>query len=188
MLDYAGTEYIATRATNADGDANVGEALISVSNNVGFMALDSDDGLIVDGWNHLVFTFKITDESAPAALAGEAVANLNGVLTSRTGTLNNLGDTLNRSINIGSHPTAGTDLYRGLVYHPVIHYGVAPAAGGLSISLLRIGGNLQLTFEGVLQSSPNLNQWMDVPNAVSPYSIPLPASGSLFFKPRPATP
>jgi hypothetical protein len=189
VLDYAGTEYIATRESNADGDDHPGEVIISISNSATFMVLDTDDGLDLTGWNHLVFSFKVTDESNPAAILGEATANLNGTITTRSGTLSNYGDPLNRTLSIGSHPTAGSDLYRGLIYHPQVYLGVPPVTGGdTAISLVRTDAGLEITFQGVLQSSANLQQWADVPNAVSPYVIALPTSGSLFFRARPVAP
>lgn len=189
VLDYAGTEYIATRESNADGDDHPGEVIISISNSATFMVLDTDDGLDMAGWNHLVFTFKVTDETNPASIIGEATANLNGTITTRTGTLSNYGDTLNRTISIGSHPTAGTDLYRGLVYNPQVYLGVPPVTvGETAISLTRTEAGLQITFQGVLQSSANLQQWTDVADATSPYVIPLPTAGSLFFRARPVAP
>ncbi len=189
IMDYAGTEYIATRESNADGDENAGEVIISVGNSVTFMVLDKDEGLNVTGWNHLVLSFKVTDESNPAAILGEGIASLNGIITTRAATLSSYGDTLNRSLNIGSHPIPGTELYRGLVYNPLVYLGVPPAAGGnTAISLARTANGLVITFEGVLQSSANLQQWADVLNATSPHTIPLPVSGSLFFRARPVTP
>jgi hypothetical protein len=189
VMDYAGTEYIATRDSNADGDDHPGEVIISVSNNSSFMVLDTDDGLNLTDWNHLVFTFQVTDETNPAAVLGEATANLNGTITTRSGTLTNFGDTLNRTLNIGSHPLAGVDLYHGLIYNPMVYLGVPPVAGGdAAISFVRSGNSLEITYTGVLQSSENLQTWADVVNATSPHTVPLPASGRLFFRARPVTP
>lgn len=189
ILDYAGTEYIGTKETNSDGDDNAGEVIISVSNSATFMVLDKDDGLDPAGWNHLVFSFKVTDETNPLSLGGEATANLNGTITTRSGNLSNYGDTLNRTLNVGSHPTAGVDLYRGLVYNPTVYLGVPPVAGGdTAISLTRSGNSLEITYSGVLQSSENLQTWADVQNATSPYTVALPSTGKLFFRARPASP
>lgn len=189
VIDYAGTEYIGTREADTDGDGNAGEVSISVSNNANFMVLDKDDGLDLTGWNHMVFTFQVTDETNPAAILGNATANLNGTITTISGTLSSFGDALNRKISIGSHPIAGVDLYSGLIYNPVVSYGVPTIAGGdASISLARSGNNLVITFTGLLQSSGNLQSWTDMPNAVSPLTVPLPSTGRLFFRARPVAP
>ena len=53
-----------------------------------------------------------------------------------------------------------------------------------SISIAVSGGNLVITYTGTLQSSLDLttNSWQTVAGASSPYSIPMPTSGRLFFR------
>jgi hypothetical protein len=61
---------------------------------------------------------------------------------------------------------------------------VAPPVSTDVISIAVSGGNLVLTYTGTLQSSTNLatNSWQTVAGATSPYIIPLPASGTLYFR------
>jgi len=57
-----------------------------------------------------------------------------------------------------------------------------PPTDALNIAVS--GGNLVITYSGTLQSSTNLSlgSWVTVAGAASPYTIPLPASGRLFFR------
>ncbi len=57
---------------------------------------------------------------------------------------------------------------------------VAPPAGGIEIR--RVGGNIEVTFDGVLQESTDLIDWADLTGQASPYTFPLPTSGARFFR------
>src|SRR5690606_24314300 len=107
VLDYAGTEYIAVSGSNSDADDNGCEVFVGLSNNRNFAVLDADDGYLPDGWNHLVWTFEVTDEFDPAAVVGNVVIDLNGIRTVVDGAvLTNQGDSLNRPLAIGRHPVS----------------------------------------------------------------------------------
>jgi hypothetical protein len=56
-----------------------------------------------------------------------------------------------------------------------------------SIAIARDGGNVVITYTGVLQSSATLGagSFTDVAGATSPYVLPLPTSGTLYFRARP---
>lgn len=56
-----------------------------------------------------------------------------------------------------------------------------PADG---ISIQRSGGNLIISFDGVLQQSTDFKDWQDVPGQTNPYVIPLPTSGQRFYRVR----
>jgi hypothetical protein len=53
-----------------------------------------------------------------------------------------------------------------------------------AITIAVSGGNLVITYTGTLQSSADmsLNSWVTVGGASSPYSIPMPTSGRLYFR------
>ncbi|MFN0127267.1 MAG: hypothetical protein ACKV19_11345, partial [Verrucomicrobiales bacterium] len=53
-----------------------------------------------------------------------------------------------------------------------------------TISIGVVGGNIIITYTGTLQSSPSMGTgtWQNVPGAVSPYSIPLPSTGSNYYR------
>lgn len=57
-----------------------------------------------------------------------------------------------------------------------------PPAGGIEIR--QVGGNIEVTFDGVLQESVTLQEgsWTDLPGQTSPYVFPVPASGVRFFR------
>lgn len=185
VLDYAGTEYIAVSGSNSDADDNEGEVFVGLSNNRNFAVLDADDGYLPDGWNHLVWTFEVTDEFDSAAVVGNVVIDLNGIRTVVDGAvLTNQGDSLNRPLAIGRHPVSGEN-FTGLVYHPVIHLGVPPVTSPPpAISISRENGSLVITFTGTLQSSTDLAAFTDVPGAVSPWTVPDSPDNRLFFRAR----
>jgi len=62
-----------------------------------------------------------------------------------------------------------------------------PFTGTASISIARDGASVIITYTGVLQSSATLGlgTFTDVAGATSPYSLPMPTSGTLFFRARP---
>lgn len=181
IIDYAGTEHISVR-NGAEGDPVAGEVVVNVGNALG-MTLDHTAGLDPLGWNHIVVSYEVLDELNPAGLTGTLKVTLNDVESVREGvTLSAYGDTFDRPVGIGSHPTGG-EKYTGLLYHPAIYYGVPDATtpgADPAISLSVQGANAVITFEGVLESSDDLTDFQPVPGAASPYTTPL--SGARYFR------
>ncbi|MGB0776249.1 MAG: PEP-CTERM sorting domain-containing protein [Akkermansiaceae bacterium] len=136
VIDYAGTEYIAIRNDGVDG-ARVG---IGISNSV-VLTLSTGDGLDANGWNHITYSFTVTDGSIPNAVLGDIRVDLNGTVTTLTGqTLDGFGDSLNRAISVGRHPAISTDHFRGQIYAPAVYLGVDPVPEPSSTALLGLGG------------------------------------------------
>ncbi len=177
IFDYAGTESI---SVNANGE------LVVTLNSAGgtTLRLTEGDGLSLEDWNHVVVTFAVTDETAQASVVGDLTVTLNENPVTVSGwALTTFGDSLNRRTSIGSHPLGGEN-YRGLVYNPTLSLGAGTVpTGPASITLTRSGNTVTLTYEGILQSSPDLRTaFTTVTGATSPYTITLPASGQLFFR------
>ncbi|MDB6071738.1 MAG: protease-associated domain protein, partial [Verrucomicrobiales bacterium] len=58
-------------------------------------------------------------------------------------------------------------------------------SSGTSISLSMVNGSVVIQFSGILQSSPTLSGFTDVPGATSPYTVPAGSPGRMFFRARP---
>jgi hypothetical protein len=126
LIDNAGTEYIAVVGSST-GTPTI---FMSTSDNIANrVTLGVADGLSITDWNHITFSFVVTDTTNAALTGGNYVITLNGVTTTYTGkTMSNFGDTLNRPMSIGAHPTAtaAADRYNGLIYNPSAFLGVVP--------------------------------------------------------------
>lgn len=179
IFDYAGTESIAIDLPSQRLRVTLNSSAQTT------LLLGEDEGLNLDDWNHVVVEFHVLDEWEQNRALGNLVVKLNDYETSAEFALTNYGDTLNRPTAIGRHPTAATEYYRGLIYSPSLYLGVAstPPTGNASINVSREGNSLIITFEGQLQSSPDLRTpFAPVPGATSPYTVPLPASGQMFYR------
>lgn len=93
------------------------------------------------------------------------------------------GEYSNRPVSIGRHPTNVSEHYLELIYNPTHCPGTKPGNDS-SISSSRTATGMQITFEGVLQTSLNLRVWNDVPGAISPHSVPFASSARGFFRAR----
>lgn len=135
VIDYAGTEYIAARNDGADPRVGIG-----ISNAVA-LVLRPAEGLNATGWNDISYSFAVTDGTDPNAVVGDISVNLNGTVTNLTGqTLTNFGDSLNRPISVGRHPTISTDHFRGQIYAPAVYLGVEPVPEPSSLLMTAVGG------------------------------------------------
>lgn len=183
ILDDTGTEFIGVRGADGDGDGKSREVAIRLSSVANTFYLDEDDGLLIDGWNHIIYSFAVTSGGNPAALIGDVTVVLNGVVRTFPG--KTLGSNasytgFNRPASIGRHPTNVSEHYLGLVHNPSMYLGTKDPL----ISVTRRATDLEIIFEGVLQSSSDLMQWDDVPGAVSPHPFPLAGNFKMFFRAR----
>jgi hypothetical protein len=127
VLDNAGTEYIAVVGSSTGTPTIFMSTSDNISNRV---TLGVSDGLSVLDWNHVTFSFVVTDTSNPTLTGGNYIITLNGITTTYIGkTMSNFGDTLNRPFSMGAHPTAAAataDRYSGLIYNPSAFLGAVP--------------------------------------------------------------
>ncbi|NWK54514.1 PEP-CTERM sorting domain-containing protein [Verrucomicrobiaceae bacterium N1E253] len=134
IIDYAGTEYIGARSNNG------GEVVIGISNTVP-MILTTTEGLNVTDWNQITYSFAVTNASDPAAILGDIRVDLNGTVTTLNGqTLTDFGDSLDRSIGVGRHPSFSSDHFRGQIYAPAVYLGVSEVPEPGTTALLGLGG------------------------------------------------
>jgi|GEM_PF-4234414 len=183
IMDDTGTDFIGVRGADGDLDGKSREVAIRLGTTANTFYLDEDDGLLMDDWNHITYSFIVTDGTNSAQPTGDVNVVLNGVTRTFPGkTMGSNSSYLgfNRPASIGRHPTStGGEHFLGLIYHPSQYLGTAREP---SISVSRSADNLEITFDGVLQSSPDLSEWSDVTGAVSPHSVPLAERG--FFRAR----
>ncbi|MES2708296.1 MAG: hypothetical protein V4726_17005 [Verrucomicrobiota bacterium] len=126
IIDYAGTEFIAVSGADTDNDGSFGALTVRMSSGTYDIILDADDGLLTEDWNHIIYRYEVVNGTDIASLNGTVTLTLNGRITRYTGRpLTSYGDTLNRSIGIGRHPTA-TEYYHGLLYNPTVSLGSLP--------------------------------------------------------------
>jgi hypothetical protein len=186
ILDDTGTEFIGVRGADGDGDGKFREMSIRLSSVANTFYLDEDDGLAPDSWNHITYSFTVT--SSVGSVIGDVAIVLNGVTTTfpgRTLGSNSTYVNFNRPASMGRHPTNVSEHYLGLVYNPSMYLGTVPIPGNdPTVSVSRTATGLELTFDGVLQSSPDLSEWTDVPGAVSPHSFPFAEAARIFFRAR----
>lgn len=135
LIDNAGTEYIAVVGSSTGTPTMFMSTSDNINNRV---TLGVPDGLLVNDWNHITFSFEVTDTTNPILTGGNYIITLNGTTRTFTGkTMSNFGDTLNRSMSIGAHPvgTAAADRYNGLIYNPQVFLGVVPEPSTALLSL-----------------------------------------------------
>ncbi|MDB6072232.1 MAG: hypothetical protein JWL81_3403, partial [Verrucomicrobiales bacterium] len=149
VIDYAGTEFIALNGLDSDNDGSFGQLVVRLSATNADILLDADNGLLPEDWNHVEYSFKVTDGTDLANLVGTVTITLNGHRFSYTGRVKtSFGDSLDRVTGIGRHPTFTSEYYRGLLYRPTAFLGVRNYDGPtLGIAASRVAGNATLTIQ-----------------------------------------
>jgi hypothetical protein len=117
IMDDTGTDFIGVRGADGDGDGKFREVAIRLGTTANTFYLDEDDGLLVEGWNHITYSFSVTNAANPTQPTGDVIVVLNDVVRtfpdktmgSNTAYLN-----FNRPASIGRHPTSvGGEFYLG---------------------------------------------------------------------------
>ncbi|XAM00918.1 PEP-CTERM sorting domain-containing protein [Phycisphaeraceae bacterium D3-23] len=131
LIDYAGTEGI-------QFNPNFGIDF-KLSDSAGAL-LTSSAGPLNDGqWHHVVATFTVTNGADLTNVIGDITLDVDGTVDTATGVfVSDFGDSLNRPIGFGGHPSGfAGDIYIGQLNDPTVSLGV-PEPG--SLALLGLGG------------------------------------------------
>lgn len=123
IIDYAGTEKLIRRVSDSGPTMETDNATFSL---IG--AADSNQ------WHYVAVVFTPTNTLSGDTISGKYTFYLdtNVPLATVLGvTLNSFGDSLNRTIGVGTHPVPSftTDFFHGLIYEPRVTLGARPASG-----------------------------------------------------------
>ena len=136
IIDYAGTESLSL--------TSAGTVRATLNSSAG-TALHSSAPLAQNQWHHLTMIFDTKGNPAepdpdPARagffqVAGEISLIVDGVPSGPLAHVRNgFGDSLNRVIGVGAHPTsAAGERFIGLIYNPTVSLGVVPEPASLGV-------------------------------------------------------
>jgi hypothetical protein len=142
IIDYAGTEKLVRRAASTGVSmtaANVGDPLIGAA--------------AVNEWHYVAVVFNSTG-LAGASINGDFTFYFDGTtpVGTLTGqTIDDFGDSLDRTISVGAHPVGfGGDFYNGEIFEPRVSLGALTAGELLYTPIPEPGAPMLLGFSSVI--------------------------------------
>jgi len=136
-------------------------------------------------FNRVIIT-GVTNGAGGTMFSLQVIQDVNGAATSHSIFKNVLVPDFNLATEqvrlIGGVRTGGFFTRQDL--DNVVFSTASVGSSGQTIAITQAGGQITVTYTGVLQSSTSLSGFADVPGAVSPYVVPNGSPGKLFFRAR----